>query len=177
MRGTPQTFLAFAPRGAGLLCAMFYFEEKRDVFGWFVGAVDSQEAAAFFQLENFYTPQVTGFFATQGNDLQGGWRFDYARRDARLDKPLPVPQERVPELDRLQDAFDNEWLFFRDDPGAERQVAAYRDMELPLGAVNIKPQRLNKLEKGAALWKYRSHDFDSNVLDYVMPRWPLDFRE
>ncbi|MFZ5512083.1 MAG: hypothetical protein ACOZCP_18720 [Pseudomonadota bacterium] len=176
MKGTPQAYLAFAPRGAGLLCALFYFEEDRDVYGWFIGAADSGHRAAFFQLENFYSRQPTAFFATEGSDIQGGWRFDYARSEPGLDRPVPVRQDLVPELDRLQDAFCNEWLFFAGDPRADQDVEAYRQMELPCGDVAIKPQRLNKMQKGAALWRYFSHDFNRNVLDYLMPRWPLDMR-
>jgi len=176
VRGTPQTFLAFAPRGAGLLCALFYLVEGQDVFGWFTGAADSEHRAAFFELENFYSPAPGGFLATDGNDLQGGWRFDYSKREPGLDKGLPVPQDWIPELDRLQDVFDEEWLFFPEDPSAAREVEAYRDMELPLGEVAIKCQALGKLQKGAAVWRYFSPDFDGNVLDYLLPRWPLDYR-
>lgn len=176
MKGTPQVFLAFTPRGVGLLCALFYLEQERDVCGWFAGAVDFQHRAAFFELENFFSPQVTAFFATEGNDIQGGWRFDYSKSEPVLDEPLAVRQDLVLALDHLQDAFDNEWLFFRDDPGALQHLEAYRELELPVGEVNIKPRRLNRLQKGAAIWRHLSGGFDRNVLDYMMPRWPLDYR-
>lgn len=176
MRGTPQAFLAFAPRGAGVLCALFYFVDGRDVFGWFSGAVDSAHRSAFFQLESFYSRDVSAFLATEDSDIQGGWRFDYARSEPQLDKPLPVRQDVLPELDRLQGAFVSEWLFFPADPAAAREVETYRTMELPLCDVAIKPQVLNRMSKGAALWRYLSHDFDMHVLDYLLPRWPLDFR-
>ena len=33
-----ECFLAYAPRGAGLLCAVTYVSTEPDIVGWFVGA-------------------------------------------------------------------------------------------------------------------------------------------
>ena len=34
---SPNVFLAYAPRGVGLRCAVAYFGAGRDAFGWFTG--------------------------------------------------------------------------------------------------------------------------------------------
>ena len=36
----PECFIAYAPRGGGLLCAVTYFAHGDDVAGWYVGLKD-----------------------------------------------------------------------------------------------------------------------------------------
>lgn len=72
---TPQTFFAFTPRGAGLLCAVVYIEAEKDVYGWWIGHSEGDYPSAFFKLENFFSAQMTSFFATEGTDLYDGWKF------------------------------------------------------------------------------------------------------
>src|SRR3970282_2109713 len=48
-RQTPNVFLADAPRGIGLRCALAYLASERDVYGWFLGARDdARTVSAFF---------------------------------------------------------------------------------------------------------------------------------
>jgi hypothetical protein len=54
-------------------------------------------------------------------------------------------------------------------------VEAYRHQDLPVLGVNIKSRRLNKLDKSDVVWTYRSKNFDQDVLDYLMARWPLEY--
>ncbi len=51
-----ECFLAYAPRGGGLLCAVVYRARGDDVYGWWVGRDANLEyPPAFFMLENYYT--------------------------------------------------------------------------------------------------------------------------
>lgn len=173
---TPQTFFAYTPRGAGLLCAVVCIEAGKDVYGWWIGYSDGDYPSAFFKLENFFSTRMTSFFATEGADLYGGWKFDYsAGKPERIDPPLPVEEDMCHELERLQGEFGAEWLFFDGDEGIEGEVETYRNQDLPVLAVNIKSRKLNKLDKSDVVWTYGSKDFDRDILDYLMARWPLEY--
>jgi hypothetical protein len=173
---TPQSFFAYTPRGAGLLCAIAYIEADKDVYGWWIGYSDGDYPSAFFKLENFFSAQTTSFFATEGSDLYGGWKFDTSTgKLQRIDPPVPVEEEMCHGLERLQGEFCAEWLFFDGDDGIEGEVEAYRHQDLPVLGVNIKSRRLNKLDKSDVVWTYRSKNFDQDVLDYLMARWPLEY--
>jgi hypothetical protein len=173
-----EAFLAYAPRGPGLMCAVFYFkaENETDVYGWWTGFKDYRYLPAYFQLENFYAVENTAFFATEGSDLYGGWRYEYSKSEARLDKPIAVEDEAAHRLDQLQDAFFSEWLFYRSDAGAQEELAAYAKDELSVQDVNIRHKRLNKLDHNGAIWTFRSHGLDGQVIDYLRTRWPLEYR-
>lgn len=172
----PNVHIAYTPRGAGLLCAMFYAEINGDVFGWWTGHRDGSYPAAFFKLENFYSVQDTGFFATDGSDLYGGWYYDYGSSRPVLDSPIPVNDDLCHELIRLQDAFVAEWLFYSSGSTvAGDEESAYGARDLPVQAVNVKSRKLNKLIQEDVIWRYSTHDFDPGVLDYLSRRWPLEY--
>lgn len=172
---TPRHFIAYAPYGVGVMCALVYFERGADVYGWWIGSRDAEWHSVYFKLDNFYTTKPTRFLATEGMDLYGGWKHLYSARHPVLDKPEPVDDDAAHELDRLQDLFAGEWLFFEDDTGAVADRRAYDEYNLPLAHVNLRAQILNKLDKHEAVWSYRSHDFDSAVLEYLQQHWPLDY--
>lgn len=172
---TPQIFVAFAPRGAGLLCAVIYVVRERDVYGWWIGYKDAAFPSAFFKLENFFSAGPTAFFATEGSDLYGGWKFDYSSDPPRLGKPIPVDEDIAHELDRMQDEFVAEWLFLRGDEGAEDEVAAYRQQELPLQDVSIKARKLHKFNTDDVVWRYYSKDLRGEIIEYLASKWPLDY--
>ena len=173
---TPQIFLAFAPHGAGLLCGLACKERGEEVTGWFTGMVGYEARSAYFLLEKFYTPQSAGFLATEGGDLYGGWRFDYRTPAVILDAPVPVPDDLCHELEHLQDTFAAEWLWYADGDTAQRERLAYEGFQLACQAVNLRSDKLNQLNCGAAVWTYASPRFDRTVLDYMARRWPLDYR-
>jgi len=52
-----ECFLAYAPRGAGLLCAVTYVSGKPDIVGWFVGAKGRSYPSAYFRVENFFSAE------------------------------------------------------------------------------------------------------------------------
>lgn len=170
----PRYFVAFAPYGVGVLCALFYFETCSDVYGWWIGARDSEYESAYFKLEDYFTTRPTRVYATEGNDLYGGWRFLYSAPQIMLDKPLPVDSDIVHELDRVQNMFVTEWLFFDDSPAAlERE--SYDKMRFPVRYVNIRFAGINRMDRHEPVWLYRSRDLASGVLDSLAQHWPLDY--
>ncbi len=175
LSATPQCFLAYAPRGAGLLCALVYYVAGKDVYGWWTGSRDYESPTAYFKLENFYSLENTVFNATEGSDIYGGWRYQYSKSEPKLDDPIMVEDDIAHNLDQLQEAFAREWLWFSGDPESSSEQKAFASAELAVQNANIQYRRLNKLEKDQAIWTFRSHDFDAAVLDYISPRWPLDY--
>jgi len=170
-----RSFIAFAPYGVGVVSALFYFEHGRDIYGWWIGARDSECHTAYFKLEDYFSTRETRFYATEGADLYGGWRFVYSAKAPRLDKPVPVDEEIVHELDRIQGVFIAEWLFFEDAPEPSPERAAYEKMNFAVRHVNVRAEAITRLERRAPLWMYRSHDFDERVLEYLERYWPLDY--
>lgn len=156
-----RIFLAYAPRGAGLRCALAYLASQRDVYGWFTGTRDDAGLASlYFVLEDFYS-QGTRYVAAQNLDLHTGWILDEAR---------------CHELAKLQEAFSAEWLWYRGDSGAPREVRSYGDAELAIGEVNVRYARLEKFSKLQPNWTCYSPDFERPVLKYLSKRWPLEYR-
>jgi hypothetical protein len=174
---TPSVFLTYAPRGAGLLCAVAWYTRDADAFGWWCGARGAEFSCAYFLLENFYAGGGTRLLATEGNDLYGGWTRDYTHRRPPLEEPVPVEDALCHELERLQFQFSHEWLVYADDPDAVAEAAAYREAELAGGPVLIRHRRLNKFDHDDAVWTYGSASVDRNLLDYLSRRWPLDYRQ
>ena len=171
----PKCFIAYAPRGGGLLCAMTYFAYGDDVAGWFVGLKDYGYASAYFRIENFFSPANKRFYATAGSDIYGGWRLDYGRSQPDLDPPLPVDDDLCHPLEKLEDAFAAEWLVFRDDKRFAAEEAAYAADDLPAGDVVVHHAKLAKFARAKPVWTYYSPGFNDEVLSYMAPRWPLDY--
>ncbi|HSN32118.1 MAG TPA: hypothetical protein VLU41_05500 [Ideonella sp.] len=170
-----HTHLAYAPRGAGLLYAVLWFAEGPDVFGWYIGSRDGVAEASWFVLPDHYSARTATLYRSRADDLDGEW----VECGARGEQPLPrspVPQALRGELGRLQDAFVRHWLFFDDDADAAVEARAYERGDLPVRHVNIRAERLGKLQTAAAVWRYDSHGADHRVLMQLSRRWPLDAR-
>jgi hypothetical protein len=170
-----QVHLAYAPRGAGLVCALVYLNRDPDVCGWWVGARGAETTSAYFRLEAFYTAGRTLLYATEDSDLYGGWRYDLTSGRPQPIDPLPVDSDLAHELEQLQDAFAADWLSFAGGAHAAREERAYHEAELAHGAVNLRFARLNKLDKQAPVWVYYSRGFEAAVLEFLGKRWPLDY--
>jgi hypothetical protein len=100
----PEVFLAHAPRGAGLRCALVYLKGARDVYGWFTGRRDdATPASGYFLLEGFYANAPTRYEEAQ--ELHSDWTLDEGRRH---------------QLARVQDAFAREWLVAGQDAASVR---------------------------------------------------------
>ena len=168
-----ESFIAYAPRGAGLLCAIVYAELGDNVVGWFSGSRGYQTVSAFFLLRDFYSVGETVFSATEGMDLRGGWKYDYSSDQPELERPVALDDELAGPLDAMQGKFAGEWLFYPDDPTAAIQIQAYQELGLPLQTVNVQAKKLNKLDQKAAVWRYYSPAFRGPVLNIsaTIGRW------
>ena len=159
---TANVFIAYAPRGAGLRCALAYLASERDVYGWYTGASDDTSfAAQYFLIEGFYTKRPARDAAVDQADLHLPWALDEARRH---------------ELARMQEAFAHQWLLYRDDPRAAAELKAYAEAELAAGEVNLRFGRLAKLSTLQPNWTYYSPGFERSVLRHLAKRWPLEYR-
>lgn len=170
-----ESFIAYAPRGGGLLCALACFDDGDGVAGWFTGLKDYAYPAAYFRVENFFSPDDKRFYATEGYDLYGGWRHDYGRTRSRLDAPLRADDALCHRLEKMQDAFASEWLVFRDGPHFAAEEAAYAADDLPTGDALVRHARLARFDRDKPVWTYYSRGFNDEVLSYIGPRWPLDY--
>ena len=158
---TPQIFIAYAPRGAGLRCALAYLVAGRDVYGWYTGPrLEGTLVSEFFGLEQFYSTHTARYSAVQVSDLHANWALDEARRH---------------ELAQMQEMFVREWLVYRDDPRAAVQREAYAEAELAAGEVMLRFDRLAKLSKLQPNWTFYSPGFERSVLRHVAKRWPLEY--
>jgi hypothetical protein len=171
----PHVHVAYAPRGAGVLCAAFWFAQDDHVYGWFTGARAHEHPAGFFVLEHYYSTRETVCYRSVEDDVHGGWLVASTAGESAIDRPGPVPEALCHELERLQDAFVREWLYFEDDPEHAQEAAALRARELPVLAVNLRPRKLNKLATGNPVWTYTSAGADLRVVGFLAKRWPLDY--
>jgi hypothetical protein len=69
--------LAYAPRGAGVISALFYVTAGENVFGWYTGAKDHGSEAAYFALEHYYSTHATAFCRSLANDVYSAWVLDF----------------------------------------------------------------------------------------------------
>ena len=146
---TPEIFLAHAPRGEGLRCALAYLSGERDVYGWYTGPRhDASIASAYFLISDYYTNQPMGYEAVDQAELHSPWSLDEARRH---------------DLARMQEAFVREWL-------QDRQVPA------GLAGLQLRADRLDGLSKLQPTWTHYSPGFARGVLRFLAKRWPLDYR-
>ena len=154
----PEVFLAYAPRGAGLRCALACLADGRDVYGWFTGLRDDgSRVSAYFLLSGFYLNAPTRYEAVDAADLHAEWSLDEDRRH---------------QLAHMQDAFAREWL----TSGDAAEARAYAEAELALSEVNVRYARLAKFAKDQPNWTYYSPRFERAVLNALAKRWPLDYQ-
>jgi hypothetical protein len=171
----PHVHLAYAPRGAGVASALFCVTAGEHVYGWYTGARDHGCEAAFFALEHYYSTHATTFCRSLANDVYGAWVLDYA--PVVTDIRCPVPDAVCHELERLQEAFVREWLFYPAEPGDAPAAAAYRDLGLPVGPVNVRAEQLSRFDQSQPTWVYASPGIDLNIVATLRTSWPLDDRE
>ena len=159
---TPNIFIAYAPRGAGLRCALAYLGSERDVYGWFTGPrADGGIAAEFFLMEGFYSNRPARYEAVETTALHSRWSLDEARRH---------------ELAAMQEAFAHEWLVYRGDARAAGELASYARAELATGEVNLRFGRLARLSTLQPNWVWYSPHVERSVLRHLAKRWPLEYR-
>jgi hypothetical protein len=172
----PHAHLGYAPRGVGLLYAVFWFANEDDILGWFIGTRDGEQRAAYFVLPDYYSSGRTTLLHSVQDDMYGPWVEAAPDGDLPLPHPPPVPEALRHELVRLQDQFIRHWLFFADDPESHAEAEALAARELAVGAVGIRAARLGKLRTAPAVWRYDAPGADLHVLIELSKRWPLDHR-
>lgn len=171
----PEVFIAYAPRGPGVMCALFYFDRRDDVYGWYTGSRAHEHPASFFVLEQFFTPHETHFYRSEQDDVYGGWVQVRRGGESKIDRPVPVPEPLCHELEHLQDAFMREWLVYADDPRFEAEAAAYRSHEMPAREIVVRSEKIGKLQTGKPVWTYASPRCDMNIVGYLQRHWALDY--
>ena len=171
----PFAYLAYAPRGAGLLCAVVLFTVEKCVYGWYTGAQGSVFPAAFFVLEDYYSVRDTVLYRSLQDDVYDGWAIVKPATELKIDQPVPVPEQLCHELEHMQNVFAQEWLFYADDPASRAEMESYRQDGLPVRPVNIKSKKLNKLERRDPVWTYAMPGLDLNVIDFLKKSWSLDY--
>jgi hypothetical protein len=160
---TPNVFLAYAPRGAGLRCAVAYVASGRDAYGWYTGpCLDLSLASRYFLLEDFYRATPTRYEEVDQLGLHSAWSLDEPRRH---------------ELARLQETFAREWLCYRSDPSAAADFVAYANAELAIGEVSVRFGRLALFSKLQPNWTYYSRWFEYGMLRHLAKRWRLEYAE
>jgi hypothetical protein len=116
-------------------------------------------------------------FASEGSDLYGGWKVEWTSgKPVPVEPPLPVAEEIAHMLEQAQDAFCGEWLVLPGDKDVETQHRTFAEAELAWSDVNFQFRKLNKFVKHEAVWTYYSNDFEAAIGNYLMRRWPLDYR-
>lgn len=171
----PFSFLAFEPDGPGLMCAVMIIVEGENVYGWYTGPAGAKFAAAFFVLDRYYSTHETAFYHSVEDDVYDDWVLAYPPMEIDAGHHSPVPEELCHALERAQDAFVAEWLFYCDDPAAAADLEWYRKRSLPLTHAGIRCEKLNKLKEGEVVWTCASPGLDLNIIDFLRERWPLDY--
>jgi hypothetical protein len=171
----PKTYFAFAPRGPGLMCALFYFADARSVYGWYTGSRAGEFPASFFMLEDYFSPREMRFYASAADDVYSGWMLRTKDAETPIDPPPPVPEPLLHEMERLQDAFMREWLVYAGDPHATEDAKAYAARELSFQPVNLRADKLAKLSTDEAVWTCASPDCDLNIVSTLRRHWSLDY--
>jgi len=156
-----RVFIAYAPRRAGLRCALTYLSSPRDVYGWFTGPVNGGRASLYFVVEDLYSKGAPRYAAARTLELHSGWTLDQARSR---------------ELAALHEAFVGEWLFHRDDPDATGELGAFAHAQLATDELNVRYDKLGRFSKLQPNWTYYSKDFERPVLNFLAKRWPLEYR-
>jgi len=156
---TPRIFIAFAPRGGGLRCALGYIPAGDDVIGWYAGRTERGIESAYFLLESYHSRAPLRFAAVPEAALHSDW----------------IDDDAAHALSEVRELVVNEWLFYADELGAELQLAAYARSGLHAGDVNVRADKLARLDRGQATWTFYSREFEHGVLEALSKRWALDF--
>ncbi len=158
---TPQLFIAYAPQGPGLRCALLYFAAGEDLWGWLTGPQGELVVSDYFHVAGFHSLREPSYRAVDIAGLHSGW--------------APDPAMRA-ELARVQDQFVREWLVYRCAKEARAHLARYDEAGLATGEVNLRFDRLGTLSRSLPDWTYCSPGFEPAVLSWLSYRWPIDYR-
>jgi hypothetical protein len=167
----PKHFISYTPEKLGRVFALFYFEQRGEMYGWHIDASSRTFSAAFFAIESFYADRSTRLYRSIADDVYGPWIIDHPPGRGEIRSPLPDAVSH--ELERIQSQFIEEWLFFGDEPHLEAEVAAYRRLGLQLQEVNIHSRKLGRLERKYGTWTAMTAGFDLHVAELLRKYWRL----
>lgn len=166
-----KTYISYSPVKLGSVFAVFYFESGNDIYGWHIEARSHYFSAAFFMMDHFYASQPSSLYRSIEDDVYGPWTIDYPPTKDFM--RCPMPESIGHELERMQSEFIEEWLFFKNDPGIDSELAAYAEHDLPLHTVGIKTKRLHRLDKRYATWTHVTPGVNLNIVELLRKYWRL----
>lgn len=167
-----HSYLATAPRAAGVVTALFYAVVGESACGWYTGVNELQLAAAFFALEQYYSTQETAYCRSVSGDLRGRWIVETAPLTTDIRCPLTEPV--CHELSRLQSDFVREWIWYAADPRDSAEVDAYRKLGWSPRSINVRATQLTRFERSRPVWVYTSPGTDLNLVLAVKKHWLSD---
>lgn len=167
-----HSYLATAPRAAGVASALFYAVLGENVCGWCTGVPDMQVTTAFFALEQYYSTQETVYCRSAGGDLRGGWIMDTAPITTDIRCPLAEPV--CHELAHLQSEFVREWIWYVGDPRSGEEVDAYGKLGFSPRAINVRASQLPRFDHSRQTWVYMSPGTDLNLVLAIKKHWLSD---
>jgi hypothetical protein len=167
-----HSYLATAPRAAGVVSALFYAVLGENVCGWYTGMVDLRIAMSFFALEQYYSTHQTVYCRSIGGDLRGAWVIDTAPITTDIRCPLTEPVSH--ELSHLQSDFVREWIWYSGEPGGADEVEAYRKLGLSPRPINIRASQLHRFDRSRQVWVCMTPGTDLNLVLAVKKHWLSD---
>jgi hypothetical protein len=167
----PKAYISYSPGKLGSAFALFYLESGTDLYGWHIEARSLYFSAAYFTVENFYSERALRLYRSLHDDVYGPWTIDYP--PMRHSIRCPVPDGISHELERMQSRFVEEWLFFRNDDHIDGELAAYRELGLPVQEVNIRSRRLHRMTRSGTTLTYVPPGMDLNVVQLLRKYWRL----
>lgn len=168
----PKVYISYSPGNSGAVFALLYCGGGADIYGWHVEARNTYFSAAFFMVEDFYSSGALRLYRSVEDDVYSLWTIDCPPTREKIRSPLPDAMAH--ELERVQSAFVDEWLFFRHDDRIDAELAAYPARGLPIQEVNIKSRRLDRLHKTNSGWVYLSQGLDPGVTQLLRKYWRLN---
>lgn len=170
-----HSYLACAPRDAGVSAALFYLPRGTDVHGWLAGSAGGRCAAAFFAVEDYYSKRGGRFCRSVDDDVRGRWLEESVPVTTEIG--CPIGEDECAELARLQSAFSREWFFRSADATDHDEIAEYRRLDYPVQGINVRSAQFHRFDRHRPVWVHASPGIDFNVVLYLKKRLPLDRRE
>jgi len=167
-----HSYLATAPRAAGVVSALFYAVLGENACGWYTGSGEFGITSAFFALEQYYATQPTVYCRSASGDLRGAWIVETAPITTDIRCPLDEPV--CHELARLQSEFVREWIWYAGEPGNGEESEAYRKLGLSPRPINIRASQLQRFDRSRAAWVYMTPGTDLNLVLAVKKHWLSD---
>lgn len=168
----PKLYISLSREELPSLTALFYVEANIDLYGWYLFAQEHVMSAGFFMVEHFYAERTPVLYRSIQDDAYAPWKVDYPVRKNTL--RCPVPDAFVHELERMQSAFADDWLFFENDPHNAAEIATYAKKGLPLMAANVRTRKLSRFRKSDTTLMHCTPGTDLYIADFLAKHWQLE---